>query len=50
MPIGRDKKSVQAYVKNDTKNKIVKLAKDRKLTESKVAGELLDKALNQKEQ
>ena len=45
MPIGKDKKSVQAYVKNDTKNKIAKLAKEKKRSESSIAGEILDSAL-----
>ncbi len=46
MPIGKEKKSVQAYVKNITKDKIVKIAKDKNLTESKVAGDILDKFLD----
>lgn len=45
MPIGKDKKSVQAYVKIDTKNKIAKIAEEEQKSESSVAGQLLDKAL-----
>lgn len=45
MPIGKDKKSVQAYVKVDTKNKIAEIAKDKQRSESSIAGEILDQAL-----
>lgn len=44
MPIGKDKKSVQAYVKTDTKNKIAKIAKEKQKSESSIAGEILDQA------
>lgn len=45
MPIGKDKKSVQGYVKTETKDKIVKLAKDQERSESYIVGNILDQAL-----
>lgn len=45
MPIGKDKKSVQGYVKIATKEKIIKLAEEEKKSESHIVGQLLDKAL-----
>ncbi len=45
MPIGKDKKSVQSYVKNLTKETLSKMAKDTKSSESKISGAILEDAI-----
>lgn len=48
MPLGKDKKSVQAYVSTGTKEKIVKLAESQNRSESYIAGKMLDESCDNK--